>query len=323
MAKTTRLAKTIVKLLFPAIVLIVLGLAGASVWLLANVTRPPSARYLVTPEKYGMLSSRGSQVTEETWTNEDGTTSRGWLLRGADNAPGVILFHRYGADRSHVLNLGVKLNESTNFTVLMPDLRAHGEKPPIATGSFGGLESEDAAAAVKFLKDLKNANQISLVGSDIGVYGVELGAMAALNAAAAEKSIRSAALDSVPRDSDELTAQTVGRRFPFASGVTSRLARLGTYLYFYDGTYKRQTMCETAKKVDNRSVLLMSGYDVPEYQDATTALAKCFPASSKVETKLDLSPSGFSVMNASLEQSEAYDQRIIDFFRRTLGQQPL
>lgn len=323
MAKTTRLAKTILRLLFPAILMIVLGIAGASVWLLSNIARPPSARYLVTPEKYGMLSARGSQVTEETWTNPDGTSSRGWLLRGVDNAPGVILFHRYGADRSHVLNLGVKLNESTNFTVLMPDARAHGDKPLIRSGSFGGLETEDAVAAVKFLKELKNQNQISLVGNDVGVYGIELGAMAAIGAAAADPNIRSVALDSVPRDSDELAAQTVGRRFPFASGVTSKLAKGGTYLYYYDGSYSRQAACETARRIDNRSILLLAGYDVPEFQDSTAALAKCFAGSSKVDSKLDLSPSGYSVINASIEQSEGYDQRIIDFFRRTLGQQPL
>jgi pimeloyl-ACP methyl ester carboxylesterase len=323
MAKTTRLAKSIVRLLFPAVLLIVLGMAGASVWLLANVARPPAAHYLVTPEKYGMLSSRGAQVTEETWANQDGTTSRGWLLRGADNAPGVILYHRYGADRSHVLDLGVKLSESTNFTVLMPDLRAHGEKPLIEAGSFGGLEAEDAVAAVKFLKDLKNQNQITLVGNDIGVYGVELGAMSAMGAATADSSIRSLALDSVPRDSDELAARTVGRRFPFASAVTSKLAKLGTYIYFYDGSYNRHSACETAKAVNGVNVLLLAGYDVPEFQESTTALAKCFPSNNKVDAKLDLSPSGFSVINASIDQSEAYDQRIIDFFRHTLGQQPL
>ena len=48
---------------------------------------PASARYIVTPEKFGQLSSRASQVTEETWTNRDGSAARGWLLRGAENSP--------------------------------------------------------------------------------------------------------------------------------------------------------------------------------------------------------------------------------------------
>lgn len=318
MAHSTRLVKTISRLLLPAILLVVVAVAGASVWLTYKAATPVAVQYLVTPEKYGRLSARGAQVTDETWTNRDGSSSRGWLLRGADNAPGVILYHKYGTDRSRELNLGVKLNESTNFTVLMPDLRAHGENPSVKNTSFGGCESEDAMGAVEFLKNLKNANQITLVGKDIGVYGVELGALTALNIAAKDKGIKAIALDSVPRDSDELVTRTVVRRFPFASGITSRLARIGTYLYFYDGCYRREAACEVAKQVENRSVLLVAGIDEPEFQDSTTKLSKCFAANDKIESKFDLSPSGFSIISASIEQSEVYDQRLIDFFRRTL-----
>lgn len=320
MAKTTRLVKTFLRLLLPAVLLILLALVGASVWLTYRTAAPPTAKYIMTPEKYGQLSSRGAQVTDETWSNKDGSTSRGWLLRGADNAPAVILFHKYGADRSHVLNLGVKLNESTNFTVLMPDLRAHGDNPSVKNTSFGGCESEDAVAAVEFLKNLKNANQLNLVGN-IGVYGIELGSLAALNIAAKEPSIKAIALDSVPRDSDELVTETVGRRFPFASRITSELAKLGTYIYFYDGCYKRETSCDLAKRIVNRKVLLVGGIDEPMLQESTSKLAKCFPNSDELESKFDLSPSGFSVINASMEQSEAYDERLIDFFRRSLSPQ--
>lgn len=318
MAKTTRLAKTLLRLLFPVVLLIAVGVAAAGVWFTLRAADPPVAHYLVTPEKYGQLSSRASQVTEETWTNRDGSTSRGWLLRGSDNSPGVILYHKYGADRSHILNLGVKLNESTNFTVLMPDLRAHGEKHSVNNSSFGGCEAEDATAAVEFLRNLKNTNQITLVSKNIGVYGIELGALSALDVAARDKSIKAVALDSVPRGSDELVTQTVGRRFPFASAVTSKLAKLGTYLYYFDGCYNRDAACDVARQVENRSLLLLAGYDAPEFQDSTTALAKCFATGNKIESKFDLSPSGFSIINSSMEQSEAYDQRVIDFFRRSL-----
>jgi pimeloyl-ACP methyl ester carboxylesterase len=318
MAKTTRIIRTLARLIFPVILLIILALVGASAWLTYKVAHPQTARYLVTPEKYGQLSARGAQVTDETWTNRDGSSSRGWLLRGAENSPGVILFHKYGADRSYELNLGVKLNESTNFTILMPDVRAHGENPPVRNISFGGCEGEDVPSAIEFLRNLKTPTQITLVGKDIGVYGVELGSLAAIESAARDKGIKAVVLDSVPADSDQMVSETVATRFPFASTVTSKLARLGTYLYFYDGCYKRETSCEIARQIENRKVLLLAGLDAPEYQDATVKLGKCFPSSNKVETKLDLSPSGFSIINASIEQSEAYDQRLIDFFRQSL-----
>ena len=187
MAKSTRLVKSFSRLLLPVILLVFAAVGAGSVWLVYSSARPISTGYLVTPDKYGQLSTRAAQVTEETWSNLDGSTSRGWLLRGADNAPAVILLHKYGANRSYVLNLGVKLNESTNFTVLMPDQRGHGDDPHIKNASFGGCESEDAAAAVQFLRGLKGIDQNPLVGKRIGMYGVEMGALAAISTASAAR----------------------------------------------------------------------------------------------------------------------------------------
>ncbi|MFM9905647.1 MAG: alpha/beta hydrolase [Pyrinomonadaceae bacterium] len=318
MPKSTRLLKSLTKLLFPVILLIVAALAAGAAWLVYTTAHPVKSRYLVTPDKYGQLSSRAAQVTEETWTNKDGSTSRGWLLRGAENSPAVILLHKYGADRSYVLNLGVKLNESTNFTVLMPDQRGHGENPIVQNSSFGGCEAEDANATIEFLTNLKTPNQIALVNKKIGIFGIEMGAMVAITAASKNQNIKALALDSVPQDSDGILRGSVERRYPFASFVTSKLALLGTRLYFYDGCYQREPVCDTARKVENRNLLLLAGVDAQDFQDSTSKMAKCFPVSNKLEAKLDLSPSGFSIINASMEQSEAYDQRLIDFFRNAL-----
>ncbi|MGB2751736.1 MAG: hypothetical protein WBC19_06730 [Pyrinomonadaceae bacterium] len=318
MANSTRLFKSIARLLLPALLLIVVAVAGSAIFLVYSTARPLKTRYLVTPDKYGQLSSRAAQVTEESWSNKDGSSSRGWLLRGSDNAPAVILYHKYGADRSHVLNLGVKLNESTNFTVLMPDLRGHGENPSVRNVSFGGCEAEDAASAVEYLKNLKNQNQIGLVGKNIGIFGVEMGALVAISLAAKDQTIKAIALDSVPQDSDGLLTAAVDKRYPFASFATAKLAKLGTRFYFFDGCYKREPACDTARSIENRNIMLLAGVDAQDFQDSTSKLAKCFPVSNKFENKLDLSPSGYSITNASMEQSETYDQRLIDFFRNSL-----
>lgn len=319
MAKSTRLVKSFSRLLFPAILLIVAAVTAGAVWLVYTIARPINSGYLVTPDKYGQLSTRAAQVTEESWTNRDGSTAKGWLLKGSENAPAVILLHRFGANRSHVLNLGVKLNESTNFTILMPDMRAHGESPSIENASFGGCESEDVGSAVEFLRGLKNQNQIAVVGKNIGIYGVEMGATAALLTAAKDQTIKAVALDSVPESSDGVLKIAVEKRFPFASFATVKLASLGTRLYFFDGCYQRESSCDTARRIESRNVLLLAGIDNQDLQESTAKLSKCFAAANKIESKLDLSPSGMSIINASMEQSEAYDQRVIDFFRNSLG----
>ena len=322
MASIRRLFKSFFRLFLPVVILAVLALVAASVWLVYKTSEPPRTAYLVTPQKFGQLSARAAQVTEETWTNLDGTQSRGWLLRGMENAPAVVLLHSYGADRSHLLNLGVKLNESTDFTVLMPDLRGHGENPPVVKTSFGGCETEDALAAIKFLRELKSAGDAPLVGQNIGIYGVELGSIIGLSTAAKDESVKAMVLDSVPYRSDSLLASAVERRFPFAGFVTGKLAENGTYLFFAGGCYNRNPLCETAKNVSNRRILLLAGSDAADFQDSTGKVARCFPASNAIETKTDLSPSGYKLSNASLEQISGYDLRVIEYFKANLQFDP-
>ena len=320
MAKSIRLLKSVSRLVLPVLVLLVVAIAGASIWLVHEASHPVAAAYLVTPQVYGMLSARGAQVTEETWTNKDGTPARGWLLRGAQDAPAVLLLHKYGANRSYVLNLGVKLNEATNFTILMPDQRGHGQDPAVKYTSFGGCEADDTLSAIAFLRNLKTPEQFPLVGKEIGLYGLEMGSYAALVAATSDPSVKALALDSVPQSAESMLASSVGMRFPFGSSLTSKFAQLGTRPYFYEGCFRRDVSCDLAKALTDRKVLLLGGLDAPEFQESTSKLSKCFPSNSAVESKTDLSPSGFSIMNASLELSESYDQRVIDFFRQSLGQ---
>jgi pimeloyl-ACP methyl ester carboxylesterase len=130
-------------------------------------------------------------------------------LKGAEGAPAVILLHRYGADRSFMFNLGVKINETTNFTILWPDLRGHGMSPPVKRTSFGTREGEDLLAALDFLRNAKSDAKKKLVGDRFGVYGVELGAYAALKAARADSQIKVLVLDSIQREPNELLRDSV------------------------------------------------------------------------------------------------------------------
>lgn len=319
MASTKRLLRSFFRLLLPTLILIVVAVMAAAILLVHNSAEVPKNSYLVTPEKYGLLSARGAKITEETWSNKDSTAARGWLLRGKEGAPAIVLLHRYGADRSWVLNLGVKLNESTDSTVLMPDMRGHGENPLVRNTSFGGSETDDVLSAAQFLKSLKAANGSALVGKELGVYGVEMGALAGLSAAAQDTEIKVLALDSIPRGSDDIIKSAVSKRYPFASFLTGKIAQNGAYIYFLDGSYKNQNACEVAKNTADRKVFVIAGHDTPPLQESSAEIAGCFPKQTSVEKKMDVMLSGYNIVNASLEQAEAYDQRVIDFFRRNLS----
>jgi pimeloyl-ACP methyl ester carboxylesterase len=307
--------------LLPVVGLLSLGLAAAALYLAYAVTRPPTQAYILTPASYAKISVRAVQTTEETWENADGTRARGWLLRGSEGAPAVVLLHSYGSDRSSLLNLGVKLNEAANFTVLWPDLRGHGPDPPASATTFGAREAEDLAAALKFLRAQRTQQQRPLVGRRIGLYGVELGGYAALLASARApqgEQPAALALDSVPAAPDELLHEALRARTGLEAGFVRAGVRLGANVLLLGG-YENTPACELASRVKGATVLLLTGPDAGYLRASTQALAQCFPAEANVESKDDLPVTGLRVSSSTGVVGETYDLLIIDFFTRALS----
>ena len=312
-----RFGKRLIKSFLPIALVIVLAVVGALSFIVYCVTRPTRRPYVVTPDSFSRISGRALKVTDETWTNADGRSARGWLLKGAEGAPAVVLLHRYGGDRSWLFNLGVKINDATNFTILWPDLRGHGEKPPIKWTSLGGREGNDVVEALKFLRSLKFENQKTLVGESFGVYGVELGAYSALKAARADSQIKVLVLDSVTRSPSELLRTAVSSCVGVDNSLVNYFSRVGMKFYLL-GTYDDTSACEFASSLRDQRVLLLSGLDAGHLRDATASVQSCFPVAGNVETRTDLPLSGFSLPSATGEQSEAYDRVVIEFFARNL-----
>jgi pimeloyl-ACP methyl ester carboxylesterase len=307
-----KLGKRLFKSLLPIALVIILALVGSLVFIVICVSRPTKRPYLLTPQSFSNVSGRVLKVTDESWANPDGTRARGWLLKGAEGAPAVVLLHRYGADRSFLFNLGVKINETTNYTILWPDLRGHGVAPPVSRTSFGTRESEDLLAALEFLRNAKSDKQNKLVGDIYGVYGVELGAYAALKAARADNQIRVLVLDSVPRDPDELLSAAASNCTRVNIRPVQSLSRFATKISFL-GTYANVSSCEIAAEIRDQRVLLLSGNDAGYLRDSTNSLKPCFANQGNIETRPDLPLSGFSLPSATGEQGEAYDRVVIDF----------
>ena len=312
-----RFGKRLVKSFLPIVLVIVLALVGALSFIVYCVSRPTKRPYVVTPEGFSRISGRAIKVTDQTWTNADGKSARGWLLKGAEGAPAVVLLHRYGGDRSWLFNLGVKINETTNFTILWPDLRGHGESPLISWTALGSREGDDLLDAMKYLRGLKSENQKTLVGESFGFYGVELGAYSALKAAGTESQVKVLVLDSISSSPDALLNSAVSNCVGLDNGFVQYLSRTAMKTYLL-GTYDSTNACDFAASIRNQRVLLLSGEDAGSLRDATAALQKCFPVAGNVETRTDLPLSGFSLPSATGEQGEAYDRVVIEYFDRNL-----
>lgn len=312
-----RFGKRLIKSFLPIALVIVLAVGGALAFIVYCVSRPTRRPYVVTPDSFSRISGRALKVTDETWTNADGRRARGWLLKGAEGAPAVVLLHRYEGDRSWLFNLGVKINDATNFTILWPDLRGHGETPPIKWSSLGSHEGDDLLAAINYLRGLKSESQKTLVGETFGVYGVELGAYSALKAARADSQIKVLVLDSVTRSPSELLRAAVSQCVGVDNSLIDYFSRLGMKIYLL-GAFDDANACEFAAALGDQRTLLLSGLDAGPLRDGTASLQSCFPVSTNVETRTDLPLSGFSLPSATGEQGEAYDRVVIEFFVRNL-----
>ena len=304
-----RLARTFL----PIVLILTIAVVAVMALIVYNITRPPRAAYLVTPQSFTIGPIL--KASDATWLNHDGTQARGWLIKGDEGAPAVILLHRYGADRSSLLNLAVKLNESTGFTVLWPDLRGHGLNPPVNWTLFGAIEGDDVTAAIDYLHTLKTPAGQPHVGS-IGIYGAELGAYAALDAAKRYPEVRVLALDSAPASPDDLVVNVTSQRAALNNGFLQTLGRWGVRAYAF-GKFHNTPSCEVARALRNMKVLLLTGPSNDPWHASTLELGNCFSGGA-VEVKKDLQLTGMNLNTATGEQEEAYDRPVIEFFKNAL-----
>ncbi|HZE62861.1 MAG TPA: hypothetical protein VE056_03240, partial [Pyrinomonadaceae bacterium] len=161
------------------------------------------------------------------------------------------------------------------------------------------------------------SNRDHLTADIFGVYGVELGAYAALAVAVQDSTLRVLVLDSVPRSSDQLINAGVSHYIGVSNQTVLSVARFATRVYFM-GRYQNGSACQMASELKNPSVLLLAGADDGYLRDSTAAVQPCFSNKANVEAKLDLPLTGFNLPSATGEQGEGYDRPVIDFFVKNL-----
>jgi pimeloyl-ACP methyl ester carboxylesterase len=164
---------------------------------------------------------------------------------------------------------------------------------------------------------LKTPQGRPLAGERVGIYGVELGAYAALQAARQNANVRALVLDSVPDAPDEVLRAAIKAHTGFDNDALGLLAGLGMRAYLL-GRFENRAACTVAETLGDRRVLLLSGEDAGPLRLSTETLVKCFPAHANAESQTNLPLTGITLASASPEQGELYDRRVIEFFDRTL-----
>lgn len=177
--------------LFKAIVIFI-GAILLSAWI-AGTRLTAAVNHTISP----IPASLSAESVEFNGVN-------GWYSGVSGASSCVLLLHGVRSDRTSMVARSIYLNKS-GFSSLLIDLQAHGETPGEKI-TFGFRESENAKAAVSFLKNSRGCKKIAAIG-------VSLGGAASL-------------LGSAPLDVDALILEAV---YPtIEEAVTDRLAiRIG------------------------------------------------------------------------------------------------
>lgn len=137
---------------------------GVGALLLATVVAMPACT-LIKPAHIAPAPARlGAQNVQ--FISGTGNVVHAWLARGRSGGGAVLLLHGSGENRATMLGRAQFLHDD-GFTVLAPDLQAHGESPG-AHVTYGARESLDAAAAMAYLRAAAPAERVGVIGISMG-----------------------------------------------------------------------------------------------------------------------------------------------------------
>lgn len=291
---------------FLLIILIIAALPiGGGIFLLHRITHPVRDRTEFNPED---LMLRTEEVTFDA---ADGVLLSGWMVRGVPGSPVIVLAHDLGGSRYSMVNSAVSLNRA-GYPLFVFDLRGHGRSSGRGS-SLGVDEKHDLLGAVAYLKTRKDVD-----GSRLGVWGVGMGAYAAVLAAAEAPEIAALALDAVYPDVPAQLDRLVKSRIPPAFHFVVPGVRLLYNPYFGFHHSKGNSVSGTIDRLSGRNVLFIAALDAPERHAEEQVLYAALPDNPAGEKNfLELRASGISGLYA--EDKKTYDAAIVTFFRTYLG----
>jgi pimeloyl-ACP methyl ester carboxylesterase len=266
-----------------------------------RVTHPPRE----VPHALTVTSSLVS-IEEVGFRSPDGVDLSGWLLRGQPEHSAVLLAHDAGSSKASLLGLALPLQKA-GYNVLLFDFRGHG-------GSGGDVctlglhEKRDVLGAVDFITTLRGVD-----ARGIGVFGIGMGAHAAVLAAADRPAIKVLALDALYPDVSYPLVRRAYAGWGFGVRWLGFLPR-----WIFDLLNRTTISAERADTVlprlAGRSFLLIAPASDGELLAATKRLYDAIPESREAERNLITVPASLG-SDLSGEEAEKYYKKVVRFFQ--------
>jgi uncharacterized protein len=277
-------------LIISALVLLVLLQIG--LWL----TRP--AQQVIGPPPMDL------PIRQISLPSQSGSNLRGWFVPGKRGAGGVLLMHGIRANRLAMLDRARFLHRA-GYSIFLFDFQAHGESPGRRV-TFGARESLDAHAAATYLR-----RQVQ--GEKVGAIGASLGGAAAL-LGSEPLPVDALVLESVYPTIEEATADRLRLHF-------GRVGPLLSYWFMLQLQAQFGLSAHELQPIERIRTVGIPTFVIAGTEDQHTTLAeslRLFGAANPPKEWWGVE--GAAHIDLHHFAPQVYEERVLEFFARTLRQ---
>jgi pimeloyl-ACP methyl ester carboxylesterase len=294
---TTRLAK-ILSVLLALILFVVVSVGTVAGVLLYQTLR--AARNASTLDLNVMMG----HPTTFSFNLPDGTSREGWFFPGLRGAPTIVVCHGYQSQRGDVLTLVTSLQDH-QYNVFVFDFAGHGVNLGMTT--LGYRETGELRAALQALAGRDDVDQ-----KHFGLWGVDMGGYASLEAATLDPRVAAIVVDSVYGDPREMIQIEVRRSGLSSIPLVSRAADIGFRLVNYQF---RQQPPVTPSLIRLRGIpkLFIQDDDRPELTNTTSLLYSHAPDPKELVRE------HASYTDMSDDDRHKYEDLIVSFFLQSIS----
>jgi uncharacterized protein len=250
-------------------------------------------------------------------SRDDRLLLRGWFI------PGILPNGQLTAERTIIMVHGLHANREQNlalsgalvnhgFAVLSFDIRGHGESTPAPQGG-GYFEQRDVLGAVDFLRSGPLPYPELGRPRAIGAWGISIGGVAILFAAAQEPAIKALVVDSAYASMESLLKHAFGAAFILMPG-----SRLTAYMLYGIDYYKVRPVDVVARIAPRAIFFIQGAADVNVSPSNMIELATAASSAPGADVQTWLVPNSRHV-EAYRTMFNTYVNRLVTFFTAKLS----
>jgi hypothetical protein len=291
--------KKSLKIILPPAAILFAGIWALFGILVYKVTHPAAVPEPINPSYYLLPS------LEVDFPSDDKLDIAGWLIPGLRGAPGIVLAPGYGMSRSDVLSLAAALH-GKSFNLLIYAKQGSGAARR-QTSTLGLHEDDDLLRAIQFLQSRPESDRMR-----IGLWGADVGATAALKAAASVPEARAIAADGAFESVYDFLDLRISEDF----GLNYPLLQFGCRQVFgliHMKDYSSMQAQIPLKDLSDRMILFIEGENRQRLGLLTSALYKKIQPQKEM---ISLKQSMVHMMSG--EDLRNYDRQVANFFQVNL-----